>query len=66
MIRNLLAGIAGFLLAAASLVTAVEVHDHDQTDSTSVIWICASEGNKTCGPNTPHVLIAPDNFFRNW
>lgn len=66
MIRNLLSGIAGFMLAASSFLLAVAVHDHNQPEDLTVIWICAIQGNRECGPNQEPIMIAPDNLFRNW
>jgi hypothetical protein len=64
--RNLIAFVAGFCLAMGCLVTAIGVHDHNQSEDLTVLWTCSLQGNKRCGPNEPIVRVVPDNIFYNW
>lgn len=62
--RSYLAATAMVLMGL--LFLSVGIHDSVMPEDSAIVWVCSIDGNGTCGPNTPPILIEPSNLFLGW
>lgn len=53
-------------LATLPILVILTAGIHDTmypTEDSRIVWLCGIHGDRTCGPNTPPILIDPGKLF---